>query len=277
MLVAAAVLALSQIAQAAPPSPAEAARLVSRSHLFALPDNAVGYIPASAGPRPPLLVLLHGAGHRQLEMVKHFEAEADARGLLLLAPDSLGDTWDSVADAEGPPDTNSPLAGTLAHRFSRSRDSRRVDAAIAKLESIVPVDSDRIVLAGFSDGATFALAMGMSRDYRFAAVIAWSPGIAIRTDNPARGRRVFISHGYSDPLLKFAVTCSEIVPLLREEGAAVTFVGFDGGHDAPVWLKDTFFDAIFGSIAGSKARPLPTGRQTCIGGDANVPAIGSVN
>jgi predicted esterase len=105
--------------------------------------------------------------------------------------------------------------------------------------------------------------MGMSRDHAFDAVIAWSPGIAIRTQNPARGRRVFVSHGRSDPILKFDVTCGEIVPLLKEEGAAVTFVAFDGGHDAPVWLKDMFLDAVFGRVAGSEAPPLPPRPAAC--------------
>lgn len=56
------------------------------------------------------------------------------------------------------------------------------------------------------------------------------------------------------PLLKFDVTCNDIVPLLQSEGAEVTFVPFDGGHDAPTWVKDAFLDAVFGRVAGSQAR-----------------------
>ena len=104
-----ALLALAQIATA--PAQATTVRpervegpppthLVSHAHLFALPDGAVGYVPASASLHPPLLVLLHGAGHRQTEMVEHFEAEADMRGLVLLAPDSAGETWDAVESAK---------------------------------------------------------------------------------------------------------------------------------------------------------------------------------
>lgn len=249
--------------------------LVSRSHLFGLPDGAVGYVPASATPDPPLLVLLHGAGHRQVEMVEHFEAEADERGILLLAPDSRGVTWDSVLDAKGPPSTDSPLANELAHRFARTPDSARVEKAIANLERVIPFDQNRVVLAGFSDGATFALAMGMSRAYRFAAVIAWSPGIAIRADDPARGRRVFVSHGRQDPILQFAVTCSDIVPLLQNEGAAVTFLAFDGQHEAPLPIKDAFLDAVFGPRRGQVLRPLPSTTHDCgaSGGLSQLPGL----
>ena len=268
MLVAAAFLALSQVT-ATPAPPAQ--HLVNHSKLFGLPDGAVGYIPVSASLHPPLLVLLHGAGHEQATMVEHFEAEADKRGLVLLAPDSRGLTWDKVLDAEAPLSVDSPLANAESHSFSRSPDAARVEQAIANLAKILPVDRARTVLAGFSDGATFALAMGMSRDHPFAAVIAWSPGIAIRTDNPARGRKVYVSHGRADPLLRFDTTCNDIVPLLKSEGAAVTFVPFDGGHDAPVWLKDTFLDAVFGKVAASEARPLPQGAATCVGARADVP------
>jgi len=262
MLLAAALLALSL---APPPPPAPPGTIVQQPGLFPLPDDAVAYVPKSAGPDPPLLVLLHGAGRQRLTMIQHFEAEADKRGIVLLAPTSKRPTWDAVELGEAMPSPDSPLANKLAHLFTSSRDEKRVNAAIANLERQVPVDRARIVLAGFSDGATFALAMGLSRNEHFAAVIAWSPGIAIQTDQPARGRRVFVSHGRQDPILKFEVTCGEIVPLLKSEGAEVTFVPFDGGHDAPVWLKDTFLDAVFGPVAGSEARPLPEGSGVCVG------------
>jgi predicted esterase len=265
MFLAAAFLALAQTATAAP---------AHQSRLLALPDDAIAYIPATAPPNPPLLVLLHGAGRENAIMVQHFEAEADKRGIVLLAPTSRGVTWDTVAIAEEPPSSDSPLAARMAHRFTGSRDAKRVDDAIASLEKIVPVDPRRTVLSGFSDGATFALAMGMARDEPFAAVIAWSPGIAIQTAEPARGRRVFVSHGRSDPILKFETTCRDIVPLLQSEGANVTFLPFAGGHDAPVWLKDTFLDAVFGKVAGSEGRPLPTEVEKCAGAKAEVPKLG---
>ena len=269
MLLAAAFLALSQAAAA--PAPPLAQHLVTRPHLFALPDGAVGYIPASASPHPPLLVLLHGAGHEQATMVEHFEAEADQRGLVLLAPDSRGVTWDKVLDAEAPLSVDSPITNAQSHSFSRSPDADRVEKAIADLAKILPVDRTHTVLAGFSDGATFALAMGMSRDHPFAAVIAWSPGIAIRTLSPARGRRVYISHGRADPLLRFDTTCNDIVPLVKSEGGEVTFLPFDGGHVAPVWVKDSFLDAVFGKVAGSQARPVPAEATACVGGRAETP------
>lgn len=260
------VSALVALAQAAPPAPAvqPTASAAPAGRVIALPDDAIAYVPASAGPRPPLLVLLHGAGHRQREILERFIPEADTRGIVLLAPTSQGITWDTVETAEEPPSRDSPLANAVARRFSSSRDSGRVEAAIAALAKQVPVDPERTVLSGFSDGATFALAMGMSRAYPFAAVIAWSPGIAIRVTNPARGRRVFISHGRQDRILRFADTCGEIVPLVESEGAIVTFMPFEGDHEAPPAVKDGFLDAVFGAVPGAPPHPLPTTIEKCL-------------
>ena len=193
MLIAAALLALSQVSPQA--APAAQSMPVRKPRVLALPDEAIAYIPSTAGTRAPLLVLLHGAGRRADQMIEYLTVEADERGIVLLAPTSSGATWDTVSRAQQPPSLDSMLANSLAHRFSTSRDAARVEAAIAALGKTIPVDRSRTVLAGFSDGATFALAMGLSRDHPFFAVIAWSPGIAIETSRPARGRRVFVSHG----------------------------------------------------------------------------------
>jgi phospholipase/carboxylesterase len=238
-------------------------RASSGARALQLPDDAIAYIPASAGPHPPLLVLLHGADHRPAWMIEKLAKQADARGLALLAPTSRAVTWDAVSDAEGLHSMNSPLAVHAAHRYGGSRDGRRVEAAIAALKAQVPIDHARIALAGFSDGATFALAMGMQRSGPFAAVIAWSPGIALETVDPARGRRVFVSHGRQDPVLSYRRVHDDIVPELCSEGAQVTFLPFDGVHEIPQVAQDAFLDAVFGPMAGAPLHPLPARTAVC--------------
>ncbi len=258
-------------AQPAPPLEANAA--APHGRLFALPDETVAYVPASAGPRPPLLVLLHGAGRTRMWMIDHFEAQADKRGIVLLAPTSYGPTWDVISIAMEPPSPGSVLAERLGHRYGGSRDSKRVEAAIGNLAKIVPVDLAHTVLAGFSDGATFALAMGMARSHTFSAVIAWSPGIPIETSQPARGRRVFVSHGRRDQTLSFDADCNEIVPLLQAEGAMVSFMPFDGVHEVPEAAKDAFLDAAFGQVPGAPPHPLPAQKPVCRGISRDIPQL----
>lgn len=257
LLLAASPPALPQTA----PAPAQTA---PQPRVIPLPDDAIAYIPASAGPNPPVLVLLHGADHRPGWMIQRLAAQADKRGIVLLAPTSRAGTWDSVSRAKADPSRDSPLVNANARRFGSSRDADRVEAAIAALAATVPVDRKRTVLAGFSDGATFALAMGMSRAHDFAAVIAWSPGIAIDTPAPARGRRVFVSHGRQDPVLSYRTDCGEIVPHLKAEGAVVTFLPFDGVHQVPQVAVDAFLDAVFG-VAPGEAVHAVVGAPACRG------------
>jgi phospholipase/carboxylesterase len=244
----------------ATPTPPQA---VPQPRAIALPNGAIAYIPAGAGAHPPLLVLLHGADHRPGWMIERLARQADKRGIVLLAPSSQGGTWDAVTRAKQPPSRDSPLVNANARRFTGGRDAARVEAAIAALGQNVPVDRARTVLAGFSDGATYALALGMSRAHAFAAVIAWSPGIALETPAPARGRRVFVSHGRQDPILPYATDCAEILPNLRTEGAALTFLPFEGVHQIPEAAVDAFLDAAFGPVAGEAAHPLPAGVPSC--------------
>lgn len=269
MLLTTALLVLVQTVS--PPASPAANTEAHQPHILTLSNEAIGYVPASAGPRPPLLVLLHGAGRRADRMIERLAAEADARGIVLLAPTSIGMTWDTVSRAEEPQSPSSTLANSLARRFSSSHDADRVEAAIAALAKTVPVDRARTVLAGFSDGATFALAMGMSRNHPFSAVIAWSPGIAIETVSPAHGRKVFVSHGRQDPVLSFNTDCAEIVPLVQSEGAAVSFLPFKGGHEMPEIAKDAFLDAVFGPVPGAPVHPLPARVERCMNARPDVP------
>lgn len=271
MFLTAALLVLEQLSPQALPAPVVQGMAVREPHIVNLPDEAIAYIPANAGARPPLLVLLHGAGRRADRMIGYLAAEADERGIVLLAPTSRGATWDTVSRAEQPPSADSMLANSMAHRFTNSRDAARVEEAIAALGKIMAVDRSRTVLGGFSDGATFALAMGLSRNHQFAAIIAWSPGIAIETASPARSRRVFVSHGRQDRVLSFNTDCAEIVPLLQSEGAAVSFLPFTGGHDIPEIAKDAFLDAVFGPAPGAALHSLPLNVERCMAARLDLP------
>jgi hypothetical protein len=78
------------------------------------------------------------------------------------------------------------------------------------------------------------------------------------------GRDYALSHGRQDLLLRFDETCGEIVPLVQGEGGVVTFMPFDGGHDAPPAVKDAFLDAVFGPLPGAPPHPLPASVERCM-------------
>jgi phospholipase/carboxylesterase len=94
------------------------------------------------------------------------------------------------------------------------------------------VDPGRVAIAGFSDGASYALSLGLANGELFSAVLAFSPGFAAP---PSRhgAPRVFMSHGTGDRVLPVARTSRLIAPLLEASGLAVEYREFDGGHAIP--------------------------------------------
>jgi phospholipase/carboxylesterase len=213
----------------------ERAIVSAERRILALPDGAMAALPALGGDQtslPPLIILLHGAGQTAADMIARFTSNPDCATAVLLAPKSLGPTWDVVGMAELKAIEGASLSSDRL-RYSNSKDAGRVMAAMAALAQAYPTDPRRSMLLGFSDGASFALALGTGRDRPFTSVVAISPGLVAFAARPARGRNVLILHGRKDHTLSFDFTRSTIVPALRSAGLSVKFLPFDGGHDIP--------------------------------------------
>ena len=167
----------------------------------------------AAGSAVPLVVALHGAGGNAETGLAVLGGLADERGLLVLAPASRGPTWDAITGRSG-------------------EDAALLDRALARVFSTVPVDPGRTAVAGFSDGASYALGLGLANGDLFTRVVALSPGFvpgASREGRPA----VFVSHGDADEVLPVERTSRRIVRVLRDEGYDVTYREFAGGHAVP--------------------------------------------
>lgn len=169
------------------------------------------HVPPVPGGR--LVVALHGAGGDAAGGLAPLLRLADERGFLLLAPASRGPTWDAVGGRYGP-------------------DVDGVDRALAAVLGAFPVDAGRIAVAGFSDGASYALGLGLANGDLLRRVVAFSPGFvpaAARVGRPA----VFVAHGTGDDVLPIDRTSREIVPRLEDDGYDVTYREFDGPHVVP--------------------------------------------
>ncbi|MGE5835705.1 MAG: alpha/beta hydrolase [Acidobacteriota bacterium] len=165
-----------------------------------------------AGP-VPLMVLLHGAGGAGERILRRLGGAAETAGVAILAPDSRGQTWDAI-------------------RGSFDDDVAYLDRALQKVFQIVAVDPARLAIGGFSDGATYALSLGLINGDLFPRVVAFSPGFIV--DGTTNGRpRLFISHGTADPILPIGRCSRPIVQLLRSRGYDVTFREFNGEHEVP--------------------------------------------
>ncbi|MGH9217381.1 MAG: alpha/beta hydrolase [Acidimicrobiales bacterium] len=183
------------------------------------PRDGVLYVPETAEPGAPLLIFLHGAtgtGHGHLRTVL---AAVDRYGVILVAPDSRGPTWDVIAE----------------HRFGP--DVAFLDRVLDAVVDRVDADTGRLAIGGVSDGASYALSIGLTNGEVFQTVLAFSPGFLVVPD-PTAKPRIFISHGTADPILPIDACSRSFVPSLRRAGHEVNFREFDGGHNVPPPVSD---------------------------------------
>jgi phospholipase/carboxylesterase len=173
------------------------------------------YVPRTYDPSRPnaLVVTLHGANRDPAHGFGPLLPLADDAGLILLGPKSKGPTWDIVYGRYGD-------------------DGDAIDDLLAEVFARFVIDPRRVFISGFSDGASYALSLGLANGDLFDAIVAFSPGFA----QPAilRGKpRVFVSHGTDDDVIPSDRTSRRLVPRLRSRGYEVTFVEFAGAHTVP--------------------------------------------
>ena len=127
------------------------------------------------------------------------------------------------------------------------------DAATLVARPHGPTENSAAGLGGFSNGASYALSLGVYNGDLFSAIVAFSPGFY--TPPGKRGLpRIFVSHGTNDPMLMNATT-PQIVPRLKSEGYSVTYRLFEGGHELPVAIAQ---EAIQWLTAGSEWQIMAT-------------------
>ena len=181
--------------------------------------DGIVYVPESAGPGAPLMLLFHGFGGTGSREIVAVRAQADRRGVVVVAPDSRGQSWDIIVSGRFGPDVE----------------------FVDKLMTVVPqrydIDPTRFAVSGISDGASYALCVGPRND---CTTIAFSPGFAFPGEGDARPR-IFMSHGTRDTILPFEHT-QRIAGNFTRLGYPLNFHVFDGGHTVPPEVADAAFD-----------------------------------
>ena len=178
--------------------------------------DSILYVPESLAPdRPaPLVVYLHGATGDEQQGLRRMGPFADQFRFVLLSPASEGGTWDAIRGGYG-------------------ADVQSLDRALTRVFETCNVDPERIAVSGFSDGASYALGLGLSNGDLFRHVMAFSPGFVPQAVEPQGHPRVFISHGTADQILPIERCSRQIVPELKRSKYDVTFREFDGPHTLP--------------------------------------------
>jgi predicted esterase len=176
--------------------------------------DAILQLPSNGAATPmPLVILLHGAGGTGEGILRRLGTAAGEAGAAVLAPDSRESTWDAI-------------------RGDFGQDVAFIDRALSRVFETIAVDPARVAVGGFSDGATYALSLGLVNGDLFRRIVAFSPGF-IADGTPSGLPKVFISHGTADPILPIDRCSRVIVPALRRRGYEVTFREFDGRHEIP--------------------------------------------
>ena len=185
--------------------------------------------PAAGGDAHPTLVLLHGLG-------------ANEDDLLPLAVELGRDDVLAIGARAPHPYLSGFGQGYAWYDFEAPGQARArsVEAAVGLLESFVeeviagyPVDPRRLFLLGFSQGAVMALAVSLRRPDLVAGVIALS-GYLPPDSKPVRadeGRRlpVFIGHGTDDPLIGVQAA-RDAADALRTGGHEVSLHEYPAAH-----------------------------------------------
>ena len=180
---------------------------------------AEGYLYVPVGYRAenpaPLVLVLHGAGEDARDGLAQLRGQADEAGLVLLACSSRGPTWDLILN-----------------RGHYGPDIEAIDLALGHIFSRCAIDPERVGVGGYSDGASYALSLGLANGDLFSRVIAFSPGFLAPTGQTG-SPRIFVSHGTRDGWLPINSCSRRIVPRLERAGYEVRYREFEGGHVVP--------------------------------------------
>ena len=221
--------------------PADSARRTASFGLQKLGGrNGLLYVPVGHTEPLPLLILLHKSGGSPKEWFsgnESFAPYAEKGHFIILAPESPSVSWGT---------------GPKSWGYDYVAINRALEEAFARCA----IDRNRLAIGGFSDGASYALSLGLANGDIFSYIIAFSPGYIVKAH--ARGRLgnhneiqiplLYIAHGTADNVLPIASTSRIFASSLKKNGYKVEFHEFSGSHhlsrrvadQAMAWLTTAF-------------------------------------
>lgn len=207
------------------------------------------FFPESSGDSHATIVALHGRGADAHDLVPLIEALAldDTLVVAPRAPMELnlglgrGFAWYELGQ-EGIPDDRTFLPSL-----------ERLRKFLVDIKAGYPVDRDRLILLGFSQGTVMAYAAGLTDPASFSGIAALSgyvptkSGLQLQLDK-VNGFPVFVSHGTYDEIIPVELG-RQAAELLKRAGANVIYREYLMGHqvseetlgDLSNWMKKTLF------------------------------------
>ena len=183
--------------------------------------RSILYVPPSydASKPAPFLLALHGATGSGDSMLRGTRPPAEKHGVVVLSPSSRDFTWDAI-------------------RGTFSTDFTRIDRMLTDVFDRRAIDPRHVGVVGFSDGATYAISMGIINGDVFTHIIGHSAGFII--PGPVHGRpKIYMSHGRQDNILPIEQCGRRIATQLNRQAYVLRFDEFDGGHMASPEVRET--------------------------------------
>lgn len=205
--------------------------------LGARTTTMVVHVPESAGPRPPALIVLHGAANTGARMLPSFVGISERLGMVLLCPDAQ-----LLDDVVGKLDVSGVFAKHFRHPRWSGRDDDFPVAALRWALEHLDADPDRIVLAGVSMGGLACWNLAMRGWPRLAAAVpingALSMWEAFGSDRRTRflldnvlPLPLFVIHGAQDRRIPPQFDRTSVTQLREAGHQALTYVEVpDGDH-----------------------------------------------
>jgi phospholipase/carboxylesterase len=245
-----ALLAGTRAAKAQPQNPAAVPNQADNPNFpygetrlaLADPDNdelegvlreGVLYVPKSYkdGVPMPVLCMLHGLAGTS-GSARFTYPLAEEFGVIVVAPESRRITW-----------------GKEIPGFDR--DGNYIVEALRFVNRTLYMDPTHVAIGGVSDGATYAISMGLAYGDSFSHLMIFSEGIPVPYRKEGKPK-IFIGHGNKDTQMPVDMTARASVPKLKAEGYDVTYVEYDGGHGAPAPVVRQAFEWFVGKSGQSK-------------------------
>lgn len=193
--------------------------------------NHYVFFPESSRDNYATIVALHGRGANAQDLVPPIQAMS-LGDVLLIAPQApfelnlglvQGYAWYDMYEVGTPhPETFKKGLGLLRH-------------FISEVKAAYPIDPNRILLLGFSQGTIMSYAVGLLEPKDFRGIAALSGYVPVNSGLPLRLQElndfpIFISHGaYDDTIpVRFG---RESYELLKKSGADVVYHEYPMGHE----------------------------------------------
>lgn len=162
-----------------------------------------GYKP---GAKPPLVLVLHGAGGDGAHALDNdgWAAKADKEGFLVVAPTGLPALPRLAANFKSNPRLWN--SGQLPARSPRKAidDVAYVAALLDEIEKRVPCDETRVFVTGHSNGGGMTFRLGAELSERFTAIAPVAGMMAVKDPKPKKPLPTLYVIGTKDPLQPLA-------------------------------------------------------------------------